>query len=156
MSKERFEAIHASPRERTQETAAALSEASGIAPVETAEALDEIDFGSWSGKTFDDLNSDPAWRHWNDMRSMARAPGGETMLDVQQRVMGFMQSLAAPGEEKRLVLVSHGDVIKAAVSYVLGLPIDAWPRFEIGPASITTVVTGSWGGKVLTLNEVVN
>jgi broad specificity phosphatase PhoE len=156
MTRERFDAIHASPRERTQETAAALSEACGVAPVKTAEALDEIDFGSWSGKTFEVLNADPAWRRWNDNRSMARAPGGETMLDVQQRIVGFMEQLAASGGGKRLVLVSHGDVIKAAVSYVLGLPIDAWSRFDIGPASITTVATGDWGAKVLTLNEVVS
>ena len=52
------------------------------------------------------------------------------------------------------MLVSHADVIKAAVCHVLGLGIDAWPRFDVAPASITTLVIGEWGAKVVTLNEV--
>ena len=50
--------------------------------------------------------------------------------------------------------MSHADVIKASVSHVLGLPIDAWPRFDIAPASVTTFVVGDWGAKMITLNEV--
>ena len=75
------------------------------------------------------------------------------MLNVQSRIVDLLEILSARAPAGRLVLVSHGDVIKSAVSYVLGLPIDAWPRLEIAPASITVVVTGPWGGKVLTLNE---
>lgn len=155
MTRESFDAIYASPRERTQETAAAISAACGIGPVVTAEALDEIDFGPWSGETFDGLNTDPAWRQWNSARSLSRTPGGEAMIDVQRRVVGLMETLAASNPGKRLILVSHGDVIKMAVSYVLGLPIDSWPRFEIDAASITILTTGDWGAKLLTLNEVV-
>lgn len=78
------------------------------------------------------------------------------MLDVQCRVLGLMERLMAEHPEGSVVLVSHADVIKSAVSYVLGLPIDAWPRLEVGPASITTVVLGEWGGKLITLNEVID
>jgi broad specificity phosphatase PhoE len=156
MRREQFDTIHASPRERAHETAAAIASACGVASVETADALDEIDFGSWSGKSFDVLSRDPNWRQWNGFRSMTRTPGGETMLDVQRRVLAFMEEQTRQHSYSKLVLVSHGDVIKAAVSYFLGLPIDAWPRFDISPASITTLVIGNWGMKVLTLNEVVS
>lgn len=154
MGEERFDAIMASPRERTQETAAAISAVSGLT-VETAEALDEVDFGAWSGTDFEALDADPLWRQWNTVRSFTRTPGGETMLDVQRRVLGLMEDLTARHRNGDVVLVSHGDVIKAAVSHVLGLPIDAWMRFDIGPASITTIVIGDWGAKLLTLNETV-
>ena len=153
MAREQFDAILASPRERTQETAEAISAASGVNPVETVSALDEVDFGVWAGRTFADLDQDEGWRQWNSMRSMSRSPGGESMLNVQSRIVDLLEILSARAPAGRLVLVSHGDVIKSAVSYVLGLPIDAWPRLEIAPASITIVVTGPWGGKVLTLNE---
>lgn len=152
LERERFEAIFASPRERAQQTASIIAKARNQS-VETAEALDEVDFGSWSGSTFDELNRIEAWQHWNSMRSMAATPSGETMLDVQCRAMGFIREFVAREGETRLVLVTHADVIKAVVSYVLGLPVDAWPRLEIEPASISTVVLGSWGGKVLTLND---
>lgn len=155
MRRERFSEIVSSPRERTRETAVAIAEARGGLPVRTDLALDEIDFGPWSGRTFDDLHADPAWRRWNAVRSLARTAGGETMLDVQRRIVGLMGALAEGAEERRVVLVTHADLIKAAVMYVLGLPIDAWPRFDVGPASITTVTMAEHGAAVLGLNEVV-
>jgi broad specificity phosphatase PhoE len=78
------------------------------------------------------------------------------MLDVQRRALALMEAIGRNGADSRPVLVSHADVIKAVVCHVLGLPIDAWPRFDIAPASVTTVAVGDWGGKVLTLNEVIS
>jgi broad specificity phosphatase PhoE len=156
MRSERIGAIHCSPRERTQQTADAIASFCGLPAVEVDAALDEIDFGAWSGKTFDVLNADPLWRRWNSVRSLARTPGGETMLDVQRRALALMETIGRQDGDGRPVLVSHADVIKAVVCHVLGLPIDAWPRFDIAPASITTVAMGDWGGKLLTLNEVIS
>jgi len=151
---ETFAAIYTSPRERTRETAQAIAAASGAPePVATAD-LDEVHFGHWSGQTFDVLNQDPHWRRWNEVRSLTRTPGGETMLDVQRRIVSLMESAQRRYAEQRVVLVSHADVIKAAVSHILGLPVDAWPRFDIAPASITTLVTGDWGARIITLNDV--
>ncbi|MBY5346499.1 histidine phosphatase family protein [Rhizobium leguminosarum] len=146
--------IYTSPRERTRETAEGIASACGLSLPQTDNALDEVNFGDWSGKTFEVLNDDPLWRRWNTTRSLTRTPGGETMLDVQTRIFGLMESLASGDDKNRIALVSHADVIKAGVSHVLGLPIDAWPRFDIAPASVTTVVIGDWGAKVMTLNEV--
>ncbi|AIC27997.1 phosphoglycerate mutase protein [Rhizobium etli bv. mimosae str. IE4771] len=146
--------IYTSPRERTRETAEGIASACGLALPQIDAALDEVDFGNWSGKTFEVLNDDPQWRRWNTTRSLTRTPGGETMLDVQTRIFGLIETLVSDGNDRRIALVSHADVIKAAVSHVLGLPIDAWPRFDIAPASVTTVVIGDWGAKVMTLNEV--
>ncbi|MBY5591380.1 histidine phosphatase family protein [Rhizobium leguminosarum] len=154
LRREDINEIYTSPRERTRETAEGIASACGLSLPQTDDALDEVNFGDWSGKTFEVLNDDPLWRRWNTTRSLTRTPGGETMLDVQARIFGLMESLASGGSKKRIALVSHADVIKAAVSHVLGLPIDAWPRFDIAPASVTTVVIGDWGAKVMTLNEV--
>lgn len=155
MARESFSAIYSSPRERTQETAKAIADASGLDTVETADELDEIDFGPWSGKTFEELDRDDTWRRWNSVRALARTPGGETMLDVQARILRLIERLGLRHVDGRLVLVSHADVIKTAVIHVLGMPLDAWQRFEISPASITTIIIGDWGAKVLSLNEVV-
>lgn len=156
MKRERFAAIHTSPRERTQETAEAVALASSIAQVEVAPELDEIDFGdAWSGKDFETLNKDGRWRRWNQVRSLTRTPGGETMLDVQHRALGLMERLAAQYASATLVLVTHADVIKAIISHVLGLPVDAWNRFDIDPASVSSIVSEEWGARVLTLNEAV-
>lgn len=154
MAREQLDGLFASPRERAQETAAAVARERGGMPVETSEALDEVDFGPWSGATFEELNKRDDWRRWNELRSMAETPVGETMLDVQRRAVGFVRQLTTRQKEARVALVSHADVIKTIVGHVLGIPIDAWQRFDIAPASITTLVVGDWGAKLLTLNEI--
>ncbi|ANL47466.1 phosphoglycerate mutase family protein [Rhizobium phaseoli] len=154
LRREEINAIYTSPRERTRETAVGIASACDLSLPQTDDALDEVNFGNWSGKTFEVLNDDPLWRRWNISRSLTRTPGGETMLDVQTRIFGLMETLTSVGNDRRIALVSHADVIKSAVCHVLGLPIDAWPRFDIAPASVTTIVIGDWGAKVMTLNEV--
>jgi broad specificity phosphatase PhoE len=155
LQREAIDAIHSSPRERTFETATAIAAASGLGDTEINPSLDEVSFGDWSGQDFDVLNADPMWRRWNTIRSLARTPGGESMLDVQTRVLSLVEALIERDENRRVALVSHADVIKAAISHFLGLPIDAWPRFDIAPASITSVVAGDWGSKVITVNEII-
>ena len=155
MKHETFAAIHVSPRERAQETAEIVAAACGIESIVTEPDLDEIDFGEWQGQDFASLESDPAWRKWNSARSMARTRGGETMLDVERRAMGVLERATLRYVSAGLAIVSHSEVIKAIVSHVLGLPIDAWSKFEVAPASVSTIVVGDWGAKLLSLNEMV-
>jgi broad specificity phosphatase PhoE len=140
--------VYASPLQRTQETAACLG-----SDVRTSEAATEIDFGAWAGRSFEQLDSDPHWRAWNVERSRTRAPGGETMADVQDRVMAELGRLAVRHEGARVAVVSHGDVIKAALMAVLGLSLDAWLRFDIDPASVSRLQFGTDRQKVLSMNE---
>jgi probable phosphoglycerate mutase len=85
---------------------------------------------------------------------VSRPPKGEIMLEVQARVVGHLERVRADYCDRAVVLVSHADVIKAALLYCLGMPIDGYRLFEIGPASISTLVIGDWGAKVLSMNEV--
>ncbi|MGX8008943.1 histidine phosphatase family protein [Mesorhizobium sp. ORM8.1] len=154
MAREPLGAICSSPRERTLETAKPMAIACAIDKIAICDELDEIDFGTWSGKTFDELNGDAAWRMWNDQRQSARTPSGETMHDVQQRVVALMDALRQTMQNQCVALVSHADVIKAAVCRILGLQLGDCFRFDIEPASVTTIVYGDWGSKLIRLNEV--
>jgi len=154
MHGEHFDAVHASPRERTRETACAIAEACEVGPVKLGDDLDEVDFGAWSGKTFEELNRDAGWRYWNDVRHKARTPSGESMLDVQGRMLRHMEACCSAYCGGGVVLVSHADVIKSAVCHVLGLSLENCFRFDIDPASVTTLVMGDWGAKLLKLNDV--
>ncbi|MER9326878.1 histidine phosphatase family protein [Mesorhizobium sp. M0152] len=155
MARESIAAILCSPRERTQETAVPIATACNVGEIGIRAELDEIDFGTWSGKTFEELSGDAAWRAWNDRRQEASTPSGETMLDVQQRIASLMDRVRERHQNQCVALVSHADVIKAAVCKVLGLPVGDCFRFDIDPASVTTIVSGDWGSKLIRLNEVV-
>jgi broad specificity phosphatase PhoE len=154
LSCERIEFVHSSPSERARETADAISRGTGV-PLEITAALDEIDFGEWTGRTFQEINDDPNWQRWNTARAVAQTPGGETMLQVQQRAIGHVDRLRTAHPDARAVLVSHCDVLRAIVLHCLGMSLDHFDRIEIGPASISCVVVEEWGAKVLALNETV-
>ena len=145
-------ALYTSPLDRARETAAPLAARLGLDP-RVAEGLAEIDVGDWTGRSFDELRGDPAWTAWNTRRSLARPPGGETMLAVQARAVGWLERARAGHGDETIALVSHADVIKAVLAHYLGLPLDQIGRFEVGPASTSTLVVGDWGAKVQALNE---
>jgi probable phosphoglycerate mutase len=153
LARERVTAIHTSPLERARETAAPISEELHLTP-EICDAITEINVGEWAGRDFSTLETDSRWASWNNARSVSRPPGGETMLEVQERVVRHLERVRGTHSDQGVVLVSHSDVIKAALLYCLGMPIDAYRLFDISPASISTLVVGDWGAKVLSMNEV--
>jgi probable phosphoglycerate mutase len=144
--------IHCSPLDRARETAEPIAEHLRL-DVEIAAALNEVDFGEWTGMSFDELAQRPDWQHWNQFRSNARAPGGETMLEVQARVVGHIQNLSGGADEDRYILVGHSDPIKSALLYFLGAAIDFISRLEIAPGSISAVVVGRNEPLFLFVNE---
>jgi broad specificity phosphatase PhoE len=148
----RIAAIYSGPLQRVHETAARLGQHLGIA-VATHPALDEVDFGRWTGAAFDALLDDPAWRRWNTRRGVASCPDGESFTEVHARVARGLAELAERHPEQAVAVVTHGDIIKAAVGLTLGLPLDFYDRFEIEPASLSVLLYGAWGTKLLKLNE---
>ncbi len=144
-------AVVSSPVQRAQETAAPIAEALGLA-VETDAALVELDCGEWTGMTFDTLRERPEWHRWNRFRSSAAIPGGETMLAVQARTVAALERLHAVHGEAEVVLVSHADIIKAALLHVLGAPLDHMGRLEVGPGSRSVVAWHDETARVLAAN----
>ncbi len=149
---ERIDTVVCSPLDRTRATAEAIASASGVA-VETMDALIEIDMGNWTGRAIGDFGDDPAWNAWNAARATARIPGGESMGEAQARIVGALGELATREDGKRVAVVSHSDMIRAGVAHVLGLSLDHLLRFDVAPASVTRVVWGEWGARLVTLNE---
>lgn len=145
-------AVHTSPVRRARETAAAIAAACDLAP-QVAAPLEEIDLGAWEGRSFAELDGDPEWDAWNSHRAAAVPPGGEPMRAVQERVMAHLREVAAKAAHAVVAMVSHADVIRAAVAGVLGLSLDRLLAFDVDPASVTRIVAGSWGERLVSLNE---
>jgi probable phosphoglycerate mutase len=149
---EKIEALYASPLQRTQETAAILSERLGL-PVGCRDDVIELDFGEWTGLTADEIRKDPRWQVWSSCRSIAVIPGGESWRQVQDRVVGALFDLQRVHPDGSVVIVSHGDVIRAAMLFALGMPLDFYARLEVALASISTIRLDASGIRVLALNE---
>ena len=144
-------AVLSSPLQRAHDTAAPIAARHGL-PVLTEAGLDELDFGAWTGKTFDTLAADPAWDAWNRCRSLAPAPGGETMVAAQARALAAVTRVRQAVPDGEAVLVGHSDVLKAVLAYLLGTPLDLLQRIELAPASRSVVVLWDGGGRVDGMN----
>lgn len=144
-------AVVSSPLERTKDTADAIAQSHGL-PVEVMPAFIEFEVGAWTGRTFRDLDNDPEWPRFNAVRSVVRPPGGELMIEVQQRAMSGLFDLATRHPDATVAVVSHGDVIRAALMYVLGMPIDFVHRLEVSPARISIVTLDRYTQVVHQLN----
>jgi broad specificity phosphatase PhoE len=150
----RIDALYCSPQQRARETIAPLAARLGRT-VAIANEFDEIDFGEWTGKTFAQLEGweAPGWRHWIDQRSHAAPPGGERFGEVARRAVAGVRRLARQHPGRTVLVVSHGDVIKAAVASGLGLSLDRLENFEVAPASLCVLAIEGHGSKVKAINE---
>ncbi len=152
LRRDRLSEVRSSPRLRARMTAEAIAQASGV-PLVDEPALDEIDFGDWTGAAFAALDGRPDWNTWNRARAAARPPNGEGMTEVADRIWAHALDLAARRPGERIALVSHCDVIRALVATCLGLSLDNLLRLEVAPASVSRIEVAPWGATLLGLND---
>jgi broad specificity phosphatase PhoE len=145
-------ALYASPLQRTRESAEIVAARLGM-PIEFRDDLIELDFGEWTGASFESIRADPRWEAWRTQRSLARIPGGESMRQVQRRAVEAMLEMAERHPNETVVAVSHGDVIRGMLAYALGMPLDFLTRIEVGQGSLSTIRIDATGIRVLAINE---
>jgi broad specificity phosphatase PhoE len=100
-------------------------------------ALAEQHLGEWQGMNraaF--LASRPAGSHWFADIDVP-APGGESFLDLYNRVKGAIERINVEAAGKDVIAVAHGGTIKAAVGLALGGQPDKGLAFDIDNCSVT-------------------
>lgn len=138
-----IDAVWASPLERARETATPVADARGLA-VETVAELQEVAQGDWQGRSVQDLAPVNAWQHYNAFRSLYGIPGGESLAEVQLRMLRVLQRAWAEFPDGCVAAVSHGDPIRGLLVHLLGMPLDLAARLEVSPASVSIV---HWAGE---------
>ena len=143
---------------RTHETARAIVRAGLPGPdpipgpdVPAIPDLAEQGFGDWQGLTYEELRHSRAPAH-------ERAPGGESFLDVQQRVSRAIHQVLAANRGHDIIGVVHGGTIRAALGLALGLEPEACLAFTMENCSITRIdhIDGpgmGHGWRVVTVNR---
>jgi broad specificity phosphatase PhoE len=130
--------IQSSPQRRCMQSACILAVRLGL-PIEIVPALDELDYGEWTGRAFEDLGGDPQWSNWNTQRGSSHPPGGECMRSLQRRVVGHLEQLRSDHGGEIIVAVSHAEPIRAALLHYSRKELDDFLSIEIDPASISTL-----------------
>ena len=145
-------ALYISPLERARETAAPIAKALQLRAV-IERGLLECDFGSWTGKKLSLLSKKAEWKSVQNSPSTFRFPDGESFSEMQQRIWATLEKLATKHRGRTLVVVSHADPIKAAVTYAQGVPLDLFQRTVISTCSVSAIGFTGFGPVVLTVNS---
>lgn len=144
--------VRSSPRLRALQTARPIARACGV-PVAIAAEFDEIDFGDWAGRACAELRDDWCWERWNSARAQSRPPGGESMAELQWRVVNGLIEIAAACPGKGVVVVTHAEPIRAAILHCRGLSPDDFARVAVDPASVTTFQFSGKRDRLMRENE---
>ncbi|HZQ30763.1 MAG TPA: histidine phosphatase family protein [Mycobacterium sp.] len=118
------------PEQRCLQTAELLGLHATVEP-----RLADLDCGRWRGDVLSGvLPADLAvW-----LTDPSSAPhGGESVLELMQRVSGWLESMSA--NRSRTVAITHPAVIRAAILLALDAPPKSFWRIDIAPASRTSL-----------------
>jgi probable phosphomutase (TIGR03848 family) len=145
-------ALYVSPLERARETAAPIAKALRLRPV-VDKGLLECDFGLWTGKRLATLAKRPEWRAVQHAPSTFRFPDGESFSEMQLRMWEAVTKIVKRHRNRTVIVVSHADPIKAAVTYAQGVPLDLFQRTVISPCSLSAVAFPGGTPIVLCVNN---
>jgi probable phosphomutase (TIGR03848 family) len=145
-------AVYSSPLERAMETAGPIAELLGL-PVLPVEGLVETDCGEWTGALIEDLGHTEQWGRMQVAPSCARHPGGESMAEVQARMVAVIEELRVSHAGRSVAVISHCDPIRLLVAFHSGLHVDMYRRLVVDPASITELEFGSPQPRLVRSND---
>jgi broad specificity phosphatase PhoE len=131
-------AIWSSPLERAIETAIPLVNATGAA-LHLSDKLNEVDYGDWTGMTFDALSTDPRWHNFNTYREATRIPSGEIISEVRARVLSLLHTLNTESPLSTIAIVTHAEIIRVVLSYYLGIRDNPHSVLDIIPSSVSII-----------------
>jgi probable phosphomutase (TIGR03848 family) len=145
-------AVYSSPLERALETAQAVAGPHGL-EVQVRAGIGEVQYGEWNGQSLKRLVKTPRWTALRLYPSGTRFPGGETIGEMQARVVATLNEIGTRHPQDIVAVVAHADVIKAAVAYYAGVPLDLFQRLVISPASLTVLTFGRFGPQLVRMND---
>lgn len=145
-------AVYSSPLERTVETAEIIARPHDL-EVLISEDVGEVRYGEWTGKKLRKLRRSRLWPVIQHYPSGARFPEGESIREVQARVVGGLERIAERHFRSRVAVVAHSDVIKLALAFFAGMPLDMYQRLVIDPASLSTIWLGRMGPRITLMND---
>ena len=146
-----FEAIYSSPIDRTRETAEIVARPHRLR-VRTSKGIGEVGYGAWTGRSLKTLARTKIWATLQRWPSSVRFPEGDTLREVQVRVVEELERLREVHPRGNVCVVSHADTIKLALAHYMGIHIDLFQRILIAPASVSVLRIGSYGPQILSLN----
>jgi probable phosphoglycerate mutase len=128
------------------ETARPITARTG-APLTIIEALSEIDFGEFEGRTYDEIAaaSPELYAQWMTSPTSVRFSSGEDFATLRIRVNAAIREVLSKHRDQGVVAVTHAGPIRAVVGDLFRIPDESLFSLDITHASLTLIdwVAGS-------------
>lgn len=147
-------AIYSSPLKRALSTANILAEPVKL-PVQPVEGLIDIDYGRWQGLSLKEAAEEDSklYKLWLKSPHLVTFPQGESLEQVQKRVVSAVESLIPQHPGQSIVLISHKVVCKVLFCSLLGLDTSHFWQLQQDPCAINIVEAGENATAVVSLND---
>lgn len=122
---------------RTARLAERIGEMAGLTP-SVDPRLSEIDYGAWEMRAWDAIHAEVGVAMMRIIEEPDRfaPPGGETLFQLRDRVLGWYAGLPAAGS---ILAVTHGGPIAALLGTLEGRPVASWPNLVPPPGAVVTL-----------------
>jgi len=134
-------AVVSSPVLRARETAEAILKRHPDLKLTLDEGFSEIDYGEWVNLTISDIvvRYPDVWPAYHSNPAVAKIPGGESLVTARDRTFASILNLKKQHPDGKIVIVSHADVIKLAITGLLGWPIEMFKSFSMDNGAVVLV-----------------
>ena len=136
-----IDAIYSSDLQRAHDTARAIADATG-APLLTHAGLRERGFGLFEGKTYVEIEQ--TWpqesQRWRQRDPQWAPQGGESLLQVRERITRTLHELAARHPGQQIVLVAHGGVMDQLYRVATGQELQAPRTWQLGNTAVNRLL----------------
>src|SRR5581483_5851348 len=145
-------AIYSSPLERASDTARAVAACHKLTVNYMPELL-ETDSGEWQGRKISELCGTDTWKAIQTKPVGVKRPGGESIDEVQQRMVAAVEEIRRKHPDEMVAVVSHSDPLKSVIAHYLNWDLNNFQRISISPASVSVLSIDDEGAGLLRLND---
>ena len=150
-----IKAVYSSPLKRAYDTALTIAHPHQL-QVQTLEGMLEIGFGEWEGKQYthvrDQYSED--LRRWISNPLMNSIPGGEPLLELQQRVQTALDIILSDQDDGNVVLVAHSGSIRMLFCILLKMDLSGFWRIMQFNGAVNLVEFRNGIPTVFSINDI--
>ncbi|PKM79788.1 MAG: alpha-ribazole phosphatase, partial [Firmicutes bacterium HGW-Firmicutes-13] len=135
----KINSIYSSDLKRAFRTAQIVAENYNLT-VQKNPDLREINFGDWEGRHYNHFKEEERdyFHKWFKEPLKYRIPGGESLPELHERVLAFLNLVVSQENEKKeeeeIIITAHGGPIKIIIAHILNMDIKNMSRLVISPA----------------------
>lgn len=137
---QQIDVLLAGTAKRVSATAKFIADSIGK-ETDVVKGLDEWQVGDWENKSYWDIKKEnpELYKKWSVDPIANVPPGGESIVQLYERVNGRFGEVVAQYEGKTIAFVSHAGIIRSVLVHALGMNIQNFWRLNVPVGSVSRV-----------------